>query len=61
MTKNIFFGSFIIYALFRKGRIWTTPGIMNHVLFGAISYTAAKGYSQFFYLNPYFAAAVRNN
>ena len=35
--------------------------MMNHVLFGALAYTASQGYSNFFYSNPYIAAAVKNN
>ena len=35
--------------------------MMHHALFAALSYTASKGYSNFFYASPHLAAAVKNN
>ena len=53
---KIFVATIPFYMLFRSGRIWSR-GLMNHVMFFALSFYASRGWASLFYMNPRFEAA----
>ena len=60
LQLKIFLGSVPFYMLFRSGRIWSR-GIMNQLLFFALSFYASRGWASLLLMNPRFEAARRNN
>lgn len=56
LQLKIFLASVPFYMLFRSGRIWDR-GLMNHVMFFALSFYASRGWASLFYMNSRFEAA----